>query len=101
MSSNGMSDVGYEYLNIDGGWWNGSDTGHIGRNATGYFEYNSKKFPHGIKKMIDYVHSKVGWRSLVFVWTLILACCTGTQVWALYRLWSEGVQQGCTNESRL
>jgi alpha-galactosidase len=53
-----MKAVGYEYINVDGGWWAGSDTGHVGRNSTGYFEYNQKKFPNGIEAMIKYVHSK-------------------------------------------
>lgn len=56
--SKGLKDVGYEYLNIDGGWWEGSDTGKIARNSTGFVEYNKKKFPKGITAMIDYIHSK-------------------------------------------
>ena len=58
MKANGMQAAGYEYINVDGGWWNGSDTGHIGRNATGYFEYNSHKYPHGIRAVADYIHDR-------------------------------------------
>ena len=58
MVANGMRDAGYEYLNVDGGWWNGSDTGTITRNGSGYATYNRMKYPHGITKVIDYIHSK-------------------------------------------
>jgi hypothetical protein len=53
-----MKDMGYEFINVDGGWWAGSDTGKIGRNSSGFFEYNQQKFPHGMKALIDYIHSK-------------------------------------------
>ena len=33
MAKNGMLDAGYEYINVDGGWWGGSDTGTITRNC--------------------------------------------------------------------
>eukprot|EP01060_Flectonema_neradi_P037935 TRINITY_DN779_c5_g1_i1.p1 TRINITY_DN779_c5_g1~~TRINITY_DN779_c5_g1_i1.p1 ORF type:complete len:404 (+),score=84.65 TRINITY_DN779_c5_g1_i1:68-1279(+) len=56
--SNGMRDAGYEYINVDGGWWNGSDTGVITRNESGFTTYNRQKYPHGIKNVIDYIHSK-------------------------------------------
>ena len=36
MHSNGMKEAGYEYINVDGGWWEGSDTGHIERNSSGF-----------------------------------------------------------------
>ena len=36
----GSSPQGYHYINVDGGWWAGSDTGHIQRNASGYFMEN-------------------------------------------------------------
>ena len=58
MASNGMQRAGYEYINVDGGWWAGSDTGHIIRNASGYFEVNKEKYPHGIRAVADYIHSK-------------------------------------------
>ena len=43
--ANGMQQAGYHYINIDGGWWDGSDTGQIRRNATGYVQVNLDKFP--------------------------------------------------------
>ena len=45
MKRNGMQQAGYEYVNIDGGWWAGSDTGTILRNATGFVSVNRQKFP--------------------------------------------------------
>ena len=53
--------AGYEYINVDGGWWGGSDTGHIQRNASGYFEYNKEKYPHGVRAVSDYIH-KLGFK---------------------------------------
>lgn len=58
MAANGMKAAGYEYINVDGGWWAGSDTGTIVRNASGFATYNPSKYPHGIKAVVDYVHSK-------------------------------------------
>jgi|EP01047_Picozoa_sp_COSAG01_P059403 alpha-galactosidase len=58
MVANGMQAAGYEYINVDGGWWGGSDTGHIVRNSSGFFDYNHQKYPHGIKAVADYIHSK-------------------------------------------
>eukprot|EP01059_Diplonema_ambulator_P007152 TRINITY_DN1666_c0_g1_i1.p1 TRINITY_DN1666_c0_g1~~TRINITY_DN1666_c0_g1_i1.p1 ORF type:complete len:428 (+),score=79.75 TRINITY_DN1666_c0_g1_i1:52-1284(+) len=58
MASNGMQAAGYEYINVDGGWWNGSDTGHIERNAGGYMSYNPAKYPSGILSTIQYIKSK-------------------------------------------
>mmetsp|Transcript_94077 Transcript_94077/g.269338 ORF Transcript_94077/g.269338 Transcript_94077/m.269338 type:complete len:102 (+) Transcript_94077:266-571(+) len=43
MVDNGMQAAGYEYINIDGGWWEGSDTGVVVRNATGYPLVHSEK----------------------------------------------------------
>ncbi len=57
MKSNGMQAAGYRYINVDGGWWAGSDTGHIGRNSSGYFMYNKIKYPHGIRAVSDYIHA--------------------------------------------
>jgi alpha-galactosidase len=51
MVSSGMRDAGYEYIRIDECWTGGRDEhGHI-------FE-DPKRFPHGMKALADYVHSK-------------------------------------------
>ena len=51
MVKTGMRDAGYIYLVIDDGW-------QEGRDANGNIIVNKKKFPNGMKKVVDYVHSK-------------------------------------------
>jgi len=52
MVSSGLKDVGFTYIVIDDFWQGGRDT------ATGKLNYNSERFPSGIKALADYVHSK-------------------------------------------
>ncbi|MDX2002010.1 MAG: putative Ig domain-containing protein [Chitinophagales bacterium] len=52
MASNGMRDLGYQYINIDDFWHADS------READGRPKVDAKKFPHGMKYLSDYVHSK-------------------------------------------
>ncbi|MBX5438384.1 MAG: glycoside hydrolase family 27 protein [Thermoflavifilum sp.] len=52
MVATGMKDAGYEYINIDDCWM---DTV---RDAQGRLQADPKRFPHGIKWLADYVHSK-------------------------------------------
>jgi alpha-galactosidase len=52
MVSTGMRDVGYQYINIDD-LWQLAD-----RDKNGKIQINMEKFPHGIKALADYVHSK-------------------------------------------
>jgi len=54
--SNGMKDVGYEYINVDGGWWEAVN-GTIVRNATGHPTYSKQKYPNGLPTLVDYIHS--------------------------------------------
>jgi alpha-galactosidase len=49
--SNGMKDVGYEYVVIDDCW-------QVSRNENGEIVADHEKFPSGIKALADYVHSK-------------------------------------------
>ena len=57
LTSSGMKDAGYEYINVDGGWWARNATNHsVIRNETDYIEYSTTKFPHGIRAMVDYIH---------------------------------------------
>ena len=49
--STGLSDRGYEYINIDDCW-------QIDRDIDGNILADSIKFPSGIKALADYVHSK-------------------------------------------
>ncbi|MBK8884786.1 MAG: putative Ig domain-containing protein [Bacteroidales bacterium] len=52
MESSGMKDVGYQYINIDDLWQLPY------RDQNGKIQINTAKFPHGIKAVADYVHSK-------------------------------------------
>ncbi len=52
MVSTGMRDLGYQYINMDDYWHAAS------RDAEGRPVPDSAKFPHGIKWLSDYVHSK-------------------------------------------
>src|SRR6185312_7538625 len=52
MVSSGMKDAGYEYLVLDDGWM------AMERDSAGNPVPDPKKFPHGMKVLIDFVHSK-------------------------------------------
>lgn len=49
--SSGMYDAGYRYVNIDDGYFGGRDT-------LGKVFVNKKKFPSGMKRLVDYIHGK-------------------------------------------
>jgi len=51
MVSSGMRDAGYKYIVIDDGW-------AVGRDKDGKIIVDKKNFPHGIKYLADYIHSK-------------------------------------------
>ncbi|MEW9534749.1 lectin [Microbispora sp. NPDC049125] len=50
--SSGMKDAGYEYVNIDEGWWQGT------RDASGNITVDTNEWPGGMKAIADYIHSK-------------------------------------------
>lgn len=52
MVSTGLRDAGYTYLVIDGGWKPGT------RGPNNLLIEDPAKFPHGMKALADYVHSK-------------------------------------------
>ena len=52
MVKDGLLDCGYEYLVIDDCWQSKT------RDANGRLVPDPKKFPHGMKYVVDYVHSK-------------------------------------------
>ncbi|TZF86176.1 sugar-binding protein (plasmid) [Pedobacter sp. BS3] len=52
MAAHNMKQLGYEYIVVDGGW---RDT-VLGKN--GELLVNKQKFPHGMKALADYAHSK-------------------------------------------
>ena len=51
MVSSGMQDAGYEYIVIDDCW-------QIDRDTNGEIVVDKERFPHGIKFLADYIHSK-------------------------------------------
>jgi len=51
MASNGMKDVGYEYVNIDDCW-------QVERFQNGTIQPDPVRFPSGMKALADYAHSK-------------------------------------------
>ena len=53
MVSSGMKDAGYTYIVLDDGWM------AMQRDSvTGNLVPDPKKFPNGMKALVDYVHSK-------------------------------------------
>jgi alpha-galactosidase len=52
MVSSGMAAAGYSYVSIDDCWMAPQ------RDATGHLQADPQRFPHGIKALADYVHSK-------------------------------------------
>jgi len=51
MVSSGMQDAGYEYIVIDDCW-------QVGRDENGEIIVDKERFPHGMKYLADYIHSK-------------------------------------------
>ena len=51
MVASGLKDAGYTYINIDDCW-------HGKRDADGFIQAAPKHFPHGIKALADYVHTR-------------------------------------------
>lgn len=47
----GYAKAGYTYLNIDDGFWGG-------RDSKGNLIFDARKFPHGMKRVVDYIHNK-------------------------------------------
>ncbi|MFC4592275.1 glycoside hydrolase family 27 protein [Sphaerisporangium corydalis] len=52
MVSSGMKDAGYQYVNIDEGWWQGT------RDSAGDITVDTAEWPGGMKAIADYIHSK-------------------------------------------
>jgi hypothetical protein len=51
MVSSGLSAVGFRYINIDDGFFDG-------RTTNGSLKINTTKFPNGMKAVADYIHAK-------------------------------------------
>ena len=51
MVTSGMKDAGYEYVCVDDCW-------QLSRDDEGNIQCDPKAFPHGMKYVADYIHSK-------------------------------------------
>jgi len=51
MVSSGLKDAGYNYINIDDGYFGG-------RDDDGNLLIHPTRFPNGMRKVVDYIHSK-------------------------------------------
>ncbi|MEV6345173.1 ricin-type beta-trefoil lectin domain protein [Actinoplanes sp. NPDC051851] len=52
MVSSGLAAAGYDYINIDEGWWKGA------RDSSGNITVDTDQWPGGMKAIADYIHSK-------------------------------------------
>jgi hypothetical protein len=50
--SSGLKDAGYQYVNIDEGWWQGT------RDSAGNITVDTAEWPGGMKAIADYIHGK-------------------------------------------
>ena len=50
MHRSGLQEAGYRYINIDDGYWDG-------RGDDGHLRLNTKRFPNGMRSLVDYIHS--------------------------------------------
>lgn len=50
MVSSGMKEAGYQFVNLDDGWFGGRDANNVLQSNV--------KFPSGMKALADYIHSK-------------------------------------------
>lgn len=51
MVSSGLKDAGYQYVNIDEGWWQGK------RDASGNITIDTTDWPGGMSAIADYIHN--------------------------------------------
>ncbi|WP_433060633.1 ricin-type beta-trefoil lectin domain protein [Dactylosporangium sp. CS-033363] len=52
MVSTGLAAAGYQYINIDEGWWQGT------RDASGNITVDQNEWPGGMAAIADYIHGK-------------------------------------------
>ena len=50
MHQTGLQAAGYQYVNIDDGYWDG-------RGEDGHLRLNTQRFPGGMRALVDYIHS--------------------------------------------
>ncbi len=50
MHNSGLQEAGFQFINIDDGYWDG-------RGEDGHLRLNTKLFPSGMRSLVDYIHS--------------------------------------------
>ena len=50
MAKSGLKDAGYQYINIDDGYFGGRDS------VDGHLLLHPEKFPNGLRPLVDYIH---------------------------------------------
>jgi len=50
MHTTGLQEAGYQFVNIDDGYWDG-------RGSDGHLRLNTSLFPNGMRALVDYIHS--------------------------------------------
>ncbi len=50
MHTSGLQAAGYQYVNIDDGYWDG-------RGSDGHLRLNTQRFPSGMRALVDYIHA--------------------------------------------
>ena len=71
MVSSGMKAAGYQYVNIDGGWWTGT------RDANGNITVDTSQWPGGMQAVAAYIHNK-GLKAGIYT-DVGVNGCTGAQ----------------------
>ncbi|MBQ3629769.1 MAG: carbohydrate-binding protein [Prevotella sp.] len=76
MVSTGLADAGYNYVNIDDGYWNG-------RSRDGKLILNTQRFPSGMRSLTDYIHG-LGLKAGIYSDAGDNTCGSGnSQAWGL------------------
>ena len=50
MHTTGLQKAGYQFINLDDGYWDA-------RGEDGHLRLNTKLFPSGMRALVDYIHS--------------------------------------------
>ena len=76
MHNSGLQAAGYQFVNIDDGYWDG-------RGADGHLRLNEKLFPSGMRSLVDYIH-RLGLKAGIYSDAGDNTCGSGNrQAWGL------------------
>ena len=71
MHQSGLQQAGFQFVNIDDGYWDG-------RGEDGHLRVNKKLFPHGMHHLVDYIHS-LGLKAGIYSDAGDCTCGSGTK----------------------